>query len=235
MISGNIYTLIGLFGVAIYLINYTCLQMGLVSGQSYIYPSGVILGATSILVSLLDYFNLPTAVIQGSFISISLIGMLRLYITENHILFSEEEHLFISSKFPGLSKNLARKLLDKGCWVDGKADSIVAREGEYLEELIYIADGEASIYINGNLIHHVEKDSFIGEITVLEDSTATATVTFSKPSRYFAIDKTDFKALVLRYPEIRFEFTHSFANELKKRLLNRDSKPIAAEILLQED
>ena len=91
LIPGDIYTAIGLFGVATYLVIYTCLQLGLVSGQSYLYAAVIILGAGSILVSLVENFHLPTAVIQTAFILISLVGMLRLYITENHILFSSEE------------------------------------------------------------------------------------------------------------------------------------------------
>lgn len=235
IISSNIYTAVGLFGVLTYLVNYTCLQMGLVSGQSYLYAGVVILGASSILVSLLDNFNLPTAVIQGSFILISLVGIIRLYISENHIFFSPEESHFFSTKFPNLPKNLARKLFDKGYWLDGGPGSVLAYQGENLNALIYIADGEAAICIDGKTIGYAGKESFIGEITVLDDAPATATVTLSKPSRYFAIDKSEFKKLVLRYPEIHAQFTHSFAGEMKKRLLERHVDLIRLQRLLQED
>ena len=233
-ISSNIYTAIGLFGTLIYLINYTCLQMGIISGQSYLYASVVILGASCILISLLESFNLPTAVIQVSFIVISLIGMLRLYVVENHIRFTTEEKQFISSKFPDLSKNLSRKLLNKGIWVDNGISTVLATEGESLKALVYISDGEAAISLNGKIISYAGKDSFIGEITVLDDAPATATVTLSRPSRYFTIDKAIFKKMILRYPEIRLELTHSFAGEIKKKLLNRDSDLIKLNDLPQE-
>ncbi|MCK4710437.1 MAG: cyclic nucleotide-binding domain-containing protein [Gammaproteobacteria bacterium] len=230
----NLYTAIGLFGVTTYLINYTCLQMGLISGQSYLYATVVILSASSVLISTLDNFNLPSAVIQSSYILISLVGMIRLYYLKNHIHFSAEEMEFISSKFPGLSKNLARKLLNKGRWIDGNPDTVLATEGENLEALAYIINGEAAIYLNGSLLSYAGNDSFIGELTILEEAPATATVTLSKPSRYFLIDKIECKKLILRYPEIRLELTHSFADEMKKKLLNRDIDLVKLNELRQE-
>lgn len=220
-LSTNIYTIIGIFGVIVYLINYTCLQMGLISGQSYLYAAVVILGASSILVSLFDNFNLPTAVIQTSFILISILGMLRLYISENHIRFTTEEKQFIESKFPTLSKYLARKILNRGQWIKTDSNKLIVSEGEDLEALIYILEGEAEISINGKFVRNIGSDSFIGELTILEESPATATVKLLKSSRYFKIDKYEFRKLVLRYPEIRMELTHSFANEIKAKLLTQ--------------
>ena len=233
-ISVNIYTNIGIFGVIIYLINYTCLQMGLISGQSYLYAAVVILGASCILISLLADFNLPTAIIQCSFILISITGILRLYILENYLRFSKEEMNFITFKFPNLPKSLSRKLLDKGCWVNSRADTVLATEGEKLKALAYISEGEAAISINGEIINYVGNDSFIGELTVLEENPATATVVISKPSRYFLIDKIVFKKLILRYPEIRQELTHSFVKDMRDKLLNRDIDPVKLNEVKQE-
>ena len=224
IVSSSLYTTIGLFGVFVYLVAYTCLQMGLVSGQSYIYASMIIVAAGSILFSLVDNFHLPTAVIQCAFVTISLAGMLRLYITENHVLFTLEEHQFLSSKFPNLPKNLSKRLLDTGVWADRKENSVIAREGEQLDALTYIATGEAKVSVNGTLIGQLGGDSLVGELTVLDDTPATATVILSRPSRCFQIDKNQFRKLALRYPELHAAFAHSSANEMKKRILHRDAE-----------
>ncbi len=224
IVSSNLYTVIGLFGVCVYLVAYTCLQMGLVSGQSYIYASMIVVGAGSILVSLADDFNLPTAVIQIAFITISLAGMLRLYITENHIVFTPEEHQFLTSKFPNLSKSLSKRLLDAGLWADRGENSVIAREGEQLDALTYIATGEAVVSVNGTLISQLDDDSLVGELTVLDDTPATATVILSRPSRCFQIDKAAFRQLALRYPELHAAFAHSSVSEMKRRILSRDAE-----------
>ena len=109
-LSSNLGDMIGLLGVAVYLVSYLVLQLGLVSGQSMVYAAANIVAAGSVLFSLSYQFNLSSALIQTMWILISLIGISRLYLLHKTTSFTTDERRFLSSKFPGLPIDQARKL-----------------------------------------------------------------------------------------------------------------------------
>ena len=77
------------------------------------------LAATLVLVSLVKAFNLSSAIIQASWITISAVGITRYYILKHFARFSEEESAFLVKALPDLDSVKARKLLDLGEWVTG--------------------------------------------------------------------------------------------------------------------
>ena len=69
--------LVGLLGVALYLASYALLQTGRISADAATYPLLNIAAAACVLVDLSSSFNLPSALIQMSWIVISLCGLWR--------------------------------------------------------------------------------------------------------------------------------------------------------------
>ncbi len=70
--------MIGFAGVAFYLASYFALQMGLVRGDGFLYPGLNFVAAAMVLFDLGHSFNLPSALIQISWIAISTISIARL-------------------------------------------------------------------------------------------------------------------------------------------------------------
>jgi hypothetical protein len=75
--SMNIYTIIGLFGVAAYVSGYALLQLDRVKSDDHLYLLLNGLGSALILVSLLDAFNLPSFITQALWLVFTIVGFLR--------------------------------------------------------------------------------------------------------------------------------------------------------------
>ncbi len=72
----DIYTFIGLIGVAGYVAAYTMLQLGFLDGNSVSYSVANVVAASFVLVSLTQDFNLASAMIQVIWIAVGTIGLL---------------------------------------------------------------------------------------------------------------------------------------------------------------
>jgi len=68
---------VGILGTTIYITNYASLQAGKVDGNGLVYVSLNLAASSFVLFSLLYAFNLASALIQTSWIVISLAGLLR--------------------------------------------------------------------------------------------------------------------------------------------------------------
>lgn len=68
---------VGIAGTAVYIANYASLQIGKVDGNGFIYVLLNLIASSCVLFSLLYAFNLASALIQASWIVISVVGLLR--------------------------------------------------------------------------------------------------------------------------------------------------------------
>ena len=227
--------LIGLVGVLLYIGSYAAMQFGLIRGQTYIYAGLNALAAGCVLFSLVDHFNLSSAIIQLFWIAISLAGILRLLWLSYSIRFNDDEKTFLQSKFPSLSPGLSRKLLDSGFWVEAEPGKVLTLEGEPVSELIYLAEGEATVSLGEHQIGTCADDTLIGEITCLKGEPASASVTVSKTSRYFCIGVLKLRDLVSRYPELRIALEQSFGSETSKKLIaaNEKQRHLATQVIYE--
>lgn len=221
-LSSNLGDMIGLLGVAVYLVSYLVLQLGLVSGQSMVYAAANIVAAGSVLFSLSYQFNLSSALIQTMWILISLIGISRLYLLHKTTSFSADEKAFLSSKFPGLPIDQARKLLRSGAWMNGVKGQKLATQGEKHDRLIYLLSGQTDIDIDGHRLGKTGPDSFLGELTVMDDQPATASATLTGPARYFVISGEKLRLMANRSGEFNSALSASFAGDIREKLHSRN-------------
>lgn len=73
--SVDIYTAIGLAGFAAYVAAYGLLQLGRIDGNGVAYTLLNIVAAGLVLVSLLEDFNLASVLIQVTWITLGLVGI----------------------------------------------------------------------------------------------------------------------------------------------------------------
>lgn len=71
------YDLVGLIGSVLVVVSYFLLQSGRLSGTGLPYQLSNILGSSGILVSLSGGFNLSVALLQCTWIAISVYGIVR--------------------------------------------------------------------------------------------------------------------------------------------------------------
>lgn len=233
MYALSILDVAGILGVCFYLGSYAALQLGLLRGDGYAYAILNATAAALVLLSLKEAFNLSSAVIQISWIVISLIGITRHYVLTHRTRFTEEEKTFIDNALPGMEKLKARRLLDLGTWVDMVAGTVLTEAGEPVSHLFYLAKGTAEVISEGATVATVKDNSLVGELTVLSGDPATGTVLLTEPSRCLMIPSGTLRKLLERDTDIRRQIDACFAGQMREKLI-RTNQTLSAHRVAQE-
>lgn len=215
--------LIGLLGVVFYLGAYGALMAGLIRGSSYAYAMLNMAAASLVLVSLSGQFNLASAMIQISFIAISIGGIIRLYLANRRVRFNLEEQELRHALFPDLRAEHVRHFFDMGAWVDGQAGMVLTTEGEPVETLYYLTHGKAAARSQGKLLGEIEK-GFVGEIGAIEKRPATASVSLTRPSRLFAMSGHSLRKLRAMRPDLRNALDARMSEDTGRKLVAANTR-----------
>jgi CRP-like cAMP-binding protein len=162
--------------------------------------------------------DLVTAVWMGLLLAACLLLLGRTLYERRKASFTAEERRMVDSLVTGLSQNRARHLIDQGLWLTGKAGDVLTREGEPVEHLYYLAEGEARVTMAGRPIGACHAGDLIGELTVLSGEKATATVILDGPARFWCAPAEDLRPYVEAHDDIRRAIEHGFARALKSKL-----------------
>ena len=135
-----------------------------------------------------------------------------------NVRFTAEEKAMVDTLFNELPRSRARHLLDQGVWLTGKAGDVLTREGEPVDHLYYLAEGEARVISTGSQVGLCRPGDLIGELTVLSGETASATVILNTPARFWCAPADDLRPYVEAHEDIRRAIEHGFATVLKAKL-----------------
>ena len=226
-LSANAYTLAGLLGVAFYLLGYAALQLGFLRGSGYMYTLLNLAGASFVLISLATDFNLASALIQVSWITISFVGLLRMYLRNRNLSFTREEEALLRTRMPRLPKLSARAFFNAGGWVDVPEGEKLLVEMAPVGHLFYLSEGLVSVCGNGQEITQLQS-GFLGEINVVDGAPASATVSAEAPSRVFVIAREALKDLFAKDVEFKSALQASLSREMGQRLMRANRKIIGA-------
>lgn len=80
--AAEAYRLVGITGFVAYFLSYLLLQTGRITGEGIHYTVLNLLASSLVLISLMHEFNLASAMIQISWILISIMGLCRLAYTK---------------------------------------------------------------------------------------------------------------------------------------------------------
>jgi hypothetical protein len=134
------------------------------------------------------------------------------------VRFSAEEQAMLDRLFTELPRSRARHLIDQGLWLSGKAGDVLTREGETVDHLYYLAEGEARVISMGSQVGLCRPGDLIGELTVLSGETASATVILNTPARFWCAPADDLRPYVETHDDVRRAIEHGFATVLKAKL-----------------
>src|ERR1700712_14406 len=147
------------------------------------------------------------------------LAMLGRRLWENRtVRFTAEEQAMLYRLFTELPRSRARHLIDQGLWLSGKAGDVLTREGEKVDHLYYLAEGEARVVSTGSQVGTCRPGDLIGELTVLSGETASATVILNTPARFWCAPADDLRPYVEAHEDVRRAIEHGFATVLKAKL-----------------
>ena len=187
-----------------------------------------VLAISSALVGIaydLIWLSDPVGVFWETMLLLVNVGQLTLMRWEDRrARFSPEESDFVRVAFPELPRSAARKLLDLGLWVSGEPGTVLTRQGESVQHLVYLASGEATIRTSGVDVAVCEPTAFVGEVTVLDQGSATATAVLTKPSRYWAVDAHVLRRAADSDPDLRRALAWSFSRNVRDKLVRSNAR-----------
>lgn len=221
-------TMIGVFGAGLYILNYFLLQIGIVRGTGVLYPVLVIIAAGCVLISMVDEFNLAGSIIQLSYISISVIGLLRGYLSRHLVRFSEAERQFIAHHLETLKSHQARRLLDTASLQEFQTGDILIEEGKSTDFLGYVLSGRTTILKNGQVINECGSDEILGELTFNLGLPATATVIATEPTECLVFDNIGLSRLLRRNRHIDDALKAAHFRHARQKLLSSNKHTLRA-------
>lgn len=175
-----------------------------------------------------------TWIVCGAVGFILLVVELRDRWTDSGVRFTPDERAMVETLFNELPKTRARHLLDQGDWLHGEKGDMLTREGEPVDHLYYLAEGEARVLSGDVEVGRCGKGDLVGELTVLSGETATATVVLDTHARFWCAPADDLRPYVEAHEEIRRAIEHGFATVLKAKL-RASNRRIAADAAAKAD
>jgi CRP/FNR family transcriptional regulator, cyclic AMP receptor protein len=122
--------------------------------------------------------------------------------------------------FEGLSRKelvgLARLSED----VEVPAGTVLCEEGDRGREFFVLVNGKVDVARKGRRVATLGAGNFVGEISLLEDTPRTATVTAKTALRFFVLTPRDFRRVVDENPSVERKVLRALARRVLE--LSRD-------------
>ena len=157
---------------------------------------------------------------EGLLVAINIVQLALMYWRNLTSTFDPREQQFVERKFPGLSRAHCRKLLSTGEWTEAPAGTVLTNEGRPAEALVYIAAGTVDIEVSGVRVSQCGAGDFIGEITVLTRSPATARTVTTTRATLWRVGEKELAKLIRRHPDIGRELDASFARNYRDKIIH---------------
>lgn len=213
----------GWIGAVLYLVTYTLLQLGLLRGNGYVYPALNMVAAGLVLLGLSVSMNWSAAAIQITWIAVSIIGIVRIFLLRNGARLTEEEQTLVTTALPSLERTQARRILSRGIWIDGHAGMVLTTQGQPVTDLYYIRQGHAAVRSGDRHLADV-RQGLIGEMNAISGGPASATVRLEAPSRLFVISGESLRQLVRNDLELRQCLERDFSEAVRKKLIEANAR-----------
>ena len=154
----------------------------------------------------------------GLLLAACLVMLVRRLWGNRAVRFTPEEQAMLDRLFTELPRSRARHLIDQGLWLSGKAGDVLTREGEKVDHLYYLAEGEARVVSMGSQVGTCRAGDLIGEATILSGDAATATVTLSGPATFWCASTTALRLFLDDHDGLRVAIERSLASAVKDKL-----------------
>lgn len=223
--QGNVFfDGLGIFGAMLYLGSYAALQFGLIRGSSVTYTVLNLMASSAVLTSLFSQWNLSSAIIQISWVVISIVGLARIWLLQRRLKFEGGEQAFYDAHLGALRHLDARRFMDAGEWVDLRSGDVLTTEQEPVRSLYFLVDGEARVKAGAQEVARLGEGALIGEFGVLTQAPASATVEVTEPARAFRITSEALDRLGERHGELLRQISFVFALSGQAKLAQSNAR-----------
>ena len=170
-----------------------------------------------------------TAFWHGIFITIHVTNMSITLYGEKAAKFSDRELELYETLFRSLTKLEFMKLLRISNWRQLPPESVLARQGEAVPELMLISNGAAKVEIDGRQVAELRDGQLVGEMSFVTGGPATATVTTTETTQLLGFPKDELQGLLRRNPTLRYRIGTVLSAEISRKLIRSSQGTSAAD------
>ena len=155
------------------------------------------------------------------FVAINIYWIIRLVLDRRPVPFTDVERHLYQIALRNFSQRDAFKLLRMGVWSSVPATTTLLTQGETVERLSLIVDGEASVEMNGTLVDTLGEGRFLGGTAFLSKDmhcTAPVTVKVTKLSRIIAWRFAELDSQLEKDPDLQVAIEASLGLEISRFL-----------------
>jgi CRP-like cAMP-binding protein len=107
-----------------------------------------------------------------------------------------------SALFRPFNRKDRRTLVERFRARDVEREEVIIRDGDQTDGLYVVLSGEVEVSKDGHLLTRLKEGDLFGEISLLQKTPATATVTASRHTTLLRLPRADFDALISSHPQI---------------------------------
>lgn len=144
------------------------------------------------------------------------------------VRFSDDETMLRNAHFAELDAVVARRLIDEGHWIDAAREDVLIHQAQAASCLFFIAAGAAAVERDGVSIGQCSAGDLIGEATVVDGGSATATVRLITRARLWFVPAERLRAFLVANPAARGALQDSFAHALRSKLGDANARAAQA-------
>lgn len=160
------------------------------------------------------------------FVSVNLIQLLLLEFENRRARFSQDEERFIAAAVPRVERAHAKRLLKLAKHQEFDAGTVLTREGEVVEHLLFIIEGAVRVDKDGTMVGVCGHDDFIGEIGFMLGTAASATAIVTNSVRCLSFEYKALNAVLQRHLDLRHALETSFNRNLVDKLVKSNEGPV---------
>jgi hypothetical protein len=160
---------------------------------------------------------------ETTLLIVSIVQIILLWRADRTARFTAEERFFLDTRLRGLTSGQARRLIDAGAWADLPDGEMLTVQGEPPAFLVFVADGRIGIHADGRRVAECGAGAFVGEMSLIDDGTASATARVEGAARVWRIPVPRLSALREARPEQTAALDAAIARDIRAKLveLNR--------------
>lgn len=166
---------------------------------------------------------------EGLLLLVNVVQLYLLWRRDRRARFTPEEEVFVAERLSGLSPGRCRDLLDMGRWDTLPPGAEVTRQGERPRMLTHLSTGEAAVIVDGCPVARVAGPSYIGEMSLLGEGHASATVIVSTPCRVWQIGMDRVLRLERDRPTIFNALQAGIARDMRRKIVAGNIAALAAQ------
>jgi hypothetical protein len=187
----------------------------------------IVAGVSRIFIRATILYDPVTVAWETALVLINIGQLLLIWWDKGHSHANEDEALLATTIMPGQSGRAVRRLIGLAQWRSVGEGTVLLKEGQAVNELLFVADGAARIERGGALVAICSRGDFVGEMGFVSGNAATATVVADRPMRIASFDAAALKTSLSGDKDLRHALEASFNRNLIGKL-NRSNDSSAA-------